>query len=300
MIAVAGGAGKVGKVTVEALRSAGYNVTILARAESISKAPSGPGITVKAVDYASKQSLVDALKGAYGVVSLLNLAGLQSQTSLADAALEAGVSRFIPSEFGSNTLEPHVNALPVFAPKVKTFEHVKALTAANPSFSYTVIMTGLLLEVGFEFPILLDIKNRKILRINDGNDYLSTTSIPETAKAIVGVFDNFEATKNQVIYTQSARITQNQILHMAERLTGSKWSVETSTTDEQLALSQKEMQKKEPSFEVFFLASVMYALFNNFGGSDSIGKVGNDLVGLKPISENDIEEVLKQYLRVLS
>jgi hypothetical protein len=46
------------------------------------------------------------------------------QPRLIDAAIEAGVKRFIPSEFGADTLNEKSRLLPVYPGKVTTFDHL--------------------------------------------------------------------------------------------------------------------------------------------------------------------------------
>jgi hypothetical protein len=62
-----------------------------------------PGTTwVKVSDYQDKSKLVEALKGVHTVLSFVVAhqdIGNATQTALIDAAIEAGVKRFAPSEW---------------------------------------------------------------------------------------------------------------------------------------------------------------------------------------------------------
>ena len=60
-----------------------------------------------------------------------------------DAAIRAGVQRFIPAEFGSNTEDPAVvERLPMFKSKLAVLDHLKMVSATNTNFSYTAICNG--------------------------------------------------------------------------------------------------------------------------------------------------------------
>lgn len=116
----------------------------MTRAGSRTKLPS----SVKSidVDFSSLDSLKAALKGQDAVVSTLGAFAAAQQTSLIDAAIAAGVKRFIPSEFGSDTTHPKVSALPVYRDKVAAQQYLKEkpppAPSATPSSSTAPSSTG--------------------------------------------------------------------------------------------------------------------------------------------------------------
>lgn len=65
-------------------------------------------------DYSSHEDLVSAFKGQDAVVSTVGAPALGDQIKLINAAIEAGVKYFIPSEFGGNTLNEKTAKLAVF------------------------------------------------------------------------------------------------------------------------------------------------------------------------------------------
>jgi NmrA-like family len=91
-------------------------------------------------DY-SESSLVEAFKGQDAVVSALGAAGFVEESKIVDAAVKAGVKRFIPSEYSCDAQNAKTNALvPVFKLKVQTNEHLKA--QESKGLSWTAIVTG--------------------------------------------------------------------------------------------------------------------------------------------------------------
>lgn len=64
-----------------------------------------------------------------------------------EAAEKAGVRRFIPSEFGSNTMKP---SFPEFealmSVKLNLLKHLKERAVANPDFTWTGIANGPFLD----------------------------------------------------------------------------------------------------------------------------------------------------------
>lgn len=91
-------------------------------------------------NFESFDSLKSAFQGQDAVVSLVASSVLASQTQLIDAAIAAGVKRYIPSEFGSNTLDPRVlEAVPIFQGKVDVRDYLKS---KEKEISRTIIITG--------------------------------------------------------------------------------------------------------------------------------------------------------------
>ncbi|KFY10925.1 hypothetical protein V491_07404, partial [Pseudogymnoascus sp. VKM F-3775] len=117
-VAVAAASGNLGPSILKALVDSNlFSITVLTRPSSNHKFP--PSVTVLPVDYSSTTSLTSALTGQDAVIALFGAETLTLQLPLLDAAIAAGVTRFIPSEFGSDTLNEHVKGLPVFAKKIE-------------------------------------------------------------------------------------------------------------------------------------------------------------------------------------
>lgn len=91
-VAVAGATGNLGPSVVQELVKAGFEVTTISKSGKTDGLPSAVK-TIK-VDYSSQESLTSAFKGQDAVISLLPDHG--AQDGLIDAAIAAGVKRFIP------------------------------------------------------------------------------------------------------------------------------------------------------------------------------------------------------------
>ena len=115
-------------------------MTILSRQESKSTFPKD--IKVIKSDY-SESSLVDAFNGQDAVVSAVGGGALKDQFTFVDAAVKAGVKRFIPSEFGSDSSnKAAIEICPFFGDKLKLVEYLNQKAKENPNFSWTGVMTG--------------------------------------------------------------------------------------------------------------------------------------------------------------
>jgi uncharacterized protein YbjT (DUF2867 family) len=104
-VAIASAAGALGSAVLQKLVDCNlFNVRIL-RAKS-SKSVFPVGMDVVDVDYSSIDWLKSALAGQDAVVFTVGTPGLAGQTTLVDAAIAAGVGRFLPSEYGVDLDNP--------------------------------------------------------------------------------------------------------------------------------------------------------------------------------------------------
>jgi len=107
-ILLAGATGNLGERIAKALTGTGAKVKALIRADSKKEAVDklkAEGVEIIEVDMKDHAALVEACKGATCVISAL--AGLRevivdTQSLLLDAAVEAGVPRFIPSDYSTD------------------------------------------------------------------------------------------------------------------------------------------------------------------------------------------------------
>jgi uncharacterized protein YbjT (DUF2867 family) len=128
----------ISKPVVTALLSSNhYSVSVLSREESSYNPPDGVA-NIK-TDY-THESLVKALKGQDAVVSAIAGSALLEQIKIIDAAIEAGVKRFVPSEYGGDTDNKHSHTrVPFFALKHQVAEHLRA---HQHKIEWTVLSTG--------------------------------------------------------------------------------------------------------------------------------------------------------------
>ncbi|BGP45174.1 hypothetical protein JCM10450v2_000991 [Rhodotorula kratochvilovae] len=99
-------------------------------------------------DYEDVARLKEALKGVDAVVSALNGPGIEAQYALLDAAAEAGVKRFVPSEFGHHHLyrapgDDGARLHPMWDVKERFNEHLQLHpTMLSGKMSFTIVGCG--------------------------------------------------------------------------------------------------------------------------------------------------------------
>lgn len=122
-----------------------------------------PTATLLETDYHHPPSLRASLRGQDAVISCLGdtPSAVAAQRALIDASVEAGVGRFIPSEFGSDPLHPFVRSLPFFKDKIEHQAVLREAASSVEGFSWTVLVTGPFLDWGLSVvPFILDIGSR--------------------------------------------------------------------------------------------------------------------------------------------
>ncbi|KIV81056.1 hypothetical protein PV11_08508 [Exophiala sideris] len=298
-VAIAGGTGNLGPAIVNALLNANYHVTVLTRkgSNSASKLPKHANISVAEVDYSSVESLTEALKGHKVVVSTVGTELLGGQNPLIDAAIAAGVTRFLPSEFGSNTPNPKSSQLPVFQPKVATQKYLKEKAAENPNFSYTLVINGPFFDWGIKVGFVANPAKHAITVYNGGDIPFSATNLDTIGQAVVGVIEHLDETKNRPVYIQSTATTQNQLIAYGKEKDGKDWDVTPKDTKQVYKESLAELQKgADGNIGAAMVGFIFTSVFEEGYGGNWSDKTDNELLGLKEMSDNDVKAFVQGLL----
>lgn len=146
----------MGRFVVPELLATGFHVTAITRESSSSTFPSE--VVVQKVDYDSPDSLKAAFAGQDAVVSTITTTAVNGQKAIVDAALAAGVKRFIPSEFGINTRILSGQEIgKILNGKIATVDYLQEKAGENPNFTWTGLSTGIFFDwVRARAPELID------------------------------------------------------------------------------------------------------------------------------------------------
>ena len=120
-------------------------------------------VNIVEVNYNDDNTLRKVLRHQDAVVSCLGdvPAAVQAQDALLNASLAAGVKRFVPSEFGSDTTNRHVMSYPFFRAKVEHQRLLRQAARIYRDFSYTVLITGPFLDWGLsKVPFIINVGSR--------------------------------------------------------------------------------------------------------------------------------------------
>ncbi|OOF90068.1 hypothetical protein ASPCADRAFT_135470 [Aspergillus carbonarius ITEM 5010] len=232
-ITLIGATGSIGKIILNALVShPNFTVTILSRHSTATTFPSG--ITVHKTDY-SPASLETLLRGQDVVISAIGVGGFTEQQKFIDAAIRAGVKRFIPSEFSSSSQDDEVlKILPLFQQKRDVINYLKE--KETDGLSWTGIATSGLFDWGLTAGFLgFDLNKHSALIWDGGVTRFTLTNEKQLGEAVVAVILRPEETKNRFVYVASVELTQKEILETLEDVTGVKWTVMETTTETQIS-----------------------------------------------------------------
>lgn len=132
--------GNLGPSVLQALDEADFTVSVLSRKGS--KSTYDLHIEVHEVDESyPEEELVTAFRGQDAVVLTIPVSDIQKNKALVDASIKAGVKRFIPSEFGSDTSSDEVvEKVPFFYPKREINKYLQS--KEDSGLTWTGIITG--------------------------------------------------------------------------------------------------------------------------------------------------------------
>lgn len=287
-----GGAGTLGPSIISALFKAGtFNVSVLSRPTSKSTFP--PGVTKLTSDFTS-ESLLSSFKGQDVVIDLIAQAAVDSRKQFVDAAVSAGVKRFIPSEFSGNMdNSTNIKIISIFADRVAVREYLKGKAAANPGFSYTTVSSGPFYDWALKAAFIgFDPKTQSATIYDSGNQPFSCTTLSTVGLAVASILSKPAETANKSIYIQSFNPTQNEILAALEEVTEAKWKVDTISTGDALVQGYEKLGKGDMSGIIGVLMSSTYGPAN---GNDFTkhATLSNELLGLP---KEDLKAVTREFL----
>ena len=298
VIALAGATGLLGTQMIQALIDAQHPVIVLTRkgSTSTSELPNSDLIRIKEVDYTDTSSLIPVLGGIDVVISTLAAVALGDQLNLVQAAYEAGVPRFIPSEFGSDTSNPANNALPVYAGKVNTANRLKELSKENPKFTYTLVYNQLFLDSGLKGGFIIHPATHSA-RVYDGGDSpISVTRLGTVAKATTAILDHLDETANRIVYIHDTVVTQNQLIGIVKGIDGQDWELSQVDTSKLRKESFAELKKEKPDYGKAMVGFLPGAIYGKDAGGDFSGKTDNKLLGIKEMTEEELRKLVKDIV----
>ncbi|KAF7187996.1 Bifunctional pinoresinol-lariciresinol reductase 1 [Pseudocercospora fuligena] len=309
-VAIVGAGGQVGTHITNALLSQGkHHVTAITRPESTNKLPNVH--TIKKVDQSNHAEFVDALKGQ-DVLILTLPAGNQrdAQTTIVDAAVEAGVKYIMPNEWGVDcSNESLANDVLIGAAAKRVRDYIKEkgqgkthFIACTCSFWYEYSLAGTEARYGFDFG------EKKVVFFDDGNTKITTSTWPQTGRAVAKLFalpilpkdeNDKSLTLSQfhddALIIKSFTVSQRDMFDSVLRVTGDKesdWKIIHEDAKERFERSVDIMEKGNI---VGFAMRLYTRVFYKNGGGDLSDKVVNKELGLP---EEDLDEYTKKAIEM--
>jgi hypothetical protein len=226
---------------------------------------------------------------------------LLTEKIMIDAAIEASVKRIIPSEYSTNLESPLSRKLPIVTEKAKIREYLTSVISSTDSpTTWTSINNGPFFEMCLRFGVLgPNLREKKATFHNGGNNMIGTTTLPDIATAVAKVLDSahFAETANQPVYIYSAAVSERLLTELASKVTGIDFGtvedgrIADLDVDELVRDSDEKRSKGDMSGMFNYYYQMMYG--KGYGGTDFKELSWNDRLGLKSMTEEDIEGELR-------
>ena len=175
---------------------------MIQRASSKSKLPASRAKVISVPDTYPVEELTEVFRGKDVIVNAITSLSIPEQHRIIDAAIAAGVKRYVPSEFGLNNLDPRARALsPVFKEKGDVQQYLK--DQEKTGLTWTSFACGMWLKWSVEHSFLgINYPEKKFRIWDDGNGYFSCTTLEDTATAVVSALKKPDETLSGEVYCQ--------------------------------------------------------------------------------------------------
>ncbi|PNP46088.1 hypothetical protein TGAMA5MH_02123 [Trichoderma gamsii] len=254
-VAIAGGNSTIASNIINAiLASKKHQLVVLSRSPQPDLEEKGA--IVRVVDYESHEQLTKALEGVHTVLSCIWSYGptiATSQLALLEAAKEAKVKRFAPSEWAV----PAYDKVSYYKVKESVWEAVK-----KSGLEYTRFINGLWLNIwaadapreeaigrsGYLGPpIIIDIKAGSASIPGDGSRQVAFTDMRDIGKYVTAALDFEKWDEDSFIVGE--KLSVNEFVEKVERITGKSLN-KTYLTLEQL--NGLIAENKEPTMTMIY------------------------------------------------
>lgn len=280
---------------LEQLVHAGFDVIVLSREAGKVPVQFAERVKEVVVDYSSIESLQSALVGVDAVVSTLGAPAVgEPQRRLIDAAIAAGVDRFIPSDFGCDHQNPLTRTLPVFAEKVKTEDYL-INKCQSSSLTYTFIYNNLFLDWGLTSGFLVNLEDKKISLFNGGDIPLSFTRLGTVGDGVVGVLRNPVDTMNRSVRIEDGKLSFKQLYSMVQEAIPGPWTVSVVNTD--TLKSESDVALGKSIFDEWVWLNYVLQGGTNEKYGPNFQHIDNKLLGLRHFSPAELKPLVESIVK---
>lgn len=294
-VGLVGGTGTIGEPILEALKNSSFNVSVINRASSKSNYNGTNVITVPDDLNVPKVSRLLQENNIDALVLAIKPAQVAQNKRLIEAAFNAGVQRVIPAEFGSvDSADAKTREVyPIAECKKEARDYLISLQNqvrgdGKGKLSWTGLVPAHFFDWGLGNGLLcFDVANRKAYLQDGGDIKFSASNLPFIAEAVVKILERPEETANQMLYIQSFRTSQNEVLAVLEKVTGDEFQIVHQKSEERLAELRPKMLEGD-----FHATEETVGIWGVIA-SDWEGRVANSLLGLE---EESLEETVRKVL----
>jgi hypothetical protein len=207
------------------------------------------------------------------------------QVRLIDAMVAAGVKRFIPHEFGHDTLNPGIQArIPKYAGRAKVLEHLENnVSKSSPGFDWIGIATGYTLDTNLiSGQMGFDMQWHSATIHGVGTEPFAVSSLERVGQVARSVIQRWDQINSHYIYAAGAVTSANEILYFSERVTGQEWTAGNYNVEDSVREGLSRIERGFPDAGMALLErSVLYDEQLN-ASAPFQSRSSNDLLQLHP------------------
>ena len=138
-----------------------------------------------------------------------------------------------------------------------------------------------------------DIQNHKAIIYDAGSERFTGTTLEGIGQAVVGALQRPEETANRFLKVQSINTCQNELLGALEEVSGQKWEVKKSTSEELVARGKAKYKASASGWVLDLAVSHLYELGKGRGlVAPSRDQSDAEFLGVKDESAQDIARKL--------
>ncbi|KAH7110618.1 hypothetical protein B0J11DRAFT_620116 [Dendryphion nanum] len=271
-VAIAGGTGGVGRAIVDAFKDqTTHKFIVLSRKENPEFEVQFNAPVVK-IDYSTPSSVQKTLD-EHQVHTVISAVSLQFQgqsdaqiTLIRGAAASSHVKRFAPSEFGIPYKQKHGEVFPIAA-----FKSAAVAELDKTDLEYTLFSNGYFMDYlgipkfkSYLTPVLvgLDIQNKFAGIPGSGNTPVIFTSTKDVGKFVVASVGLEKWNRKSMAVGD--RKSWNEILAIAEKITGTKFEVHYDSVEKLMTGQITELPSHRNLYQ-FFPKEALQGVFALFG-----------------------------------
>ncbi|KAL4762066.1 aromatic alcohol reductase [Aspergillus foveolatus] len=286
--------GSLGDILLKSLLSEpAFKVTVLTRESSRGRTRiTSAARVITTADSYPQEDLIRAFQGQDAVVNAITSFSVAEQLKFIDAAVAAGVKRYIPSEYGLDNNNSAARELsPVFRDKGRVQDYLRL--KEDTGLTWTAIACGMWIGWSIRNNFLgLDYGTRTITLTDDGRGRFSTTTLANTALALNRILLSPSSTANQIVFLSDFATTQVELVETIERLTGETWRRESVNTTEAIP-ALTEAWSKGSTEAGYGLINIGFTKGTYSGHFEPLYQLRNRELALPT---RDLEEVVREAL----
>ncbi|KAH6613659.1 hypothetical protein B0J18DRAFT_469998 [Chaetomium sp. MPI-SDFR-AT-0129] len=300
-ILLIGATGSIGSYVLTALLAEpSLTITVLKRASSTHTTPLPSHIrTITVPDTYPTDAVTAAFHGQDAVICCLTTLNVADQFRLIDAAIAAGVRRYVPSEYGLNNMRPDAQALnAVFREKGAVQGYLRG-KAAEGVLEWMSVSCGMWIKWSLRNEFLgVHVKRgeRRVVLWDGGKGRFSVNTEENTARAVVrGLVAIPEETKNRNVLIEEFVVTQRELVEEIERQIGEKLVVEEVDSVERIAALQAAVDAGDKMATIGLVEAGF--ITGRFGGD--LSKEGEILTEKLGLERHSLQQVVADALASL-